>query len=75
MDKTLIDWVKGSGESKVIPIGFVVMLVIFGFWWFAESKSEQSRREAARAILDSDKSMPYKERPEKEKKLLESFRE
>ena len=75
MDKILIDWVKGSGESKVIPIGFVLMLVIFGFWWFALSKTEESDRASARAILDSDISMPYKERPEKEKKLLESFRE
>ena len=74
MDRTLIDWVKGCGESKVIPIGFVVMLVIFGFWWFAESKTEQSHRASARAIVDSDKSMSNKERPEKENKLLESFR-
>jgi len=74
MNRTLIDWVKACGESKVIPIGFVVMLVIFGFWWFAESKIEQSHRASARAIVNSDLSMSDKEKTEKEKKLLESFR-
>jgi len=74
MDRTLIDWFKGCGESKVIPIGLVLMLVIFGFWWFALSKTEESDRASARAIVESDKSMSDKERSEKEKKLLEMFK-
>ena len=47
MDRTLIDWVKGCGEAKVVTIGFVIMLVIFGFWWFAVSTTEQSNRSVA----------------------------
>ncbi len=74
MDRTLIDWFKGCGESKVIPIGFVFMLVIVGFWWFAESKIDQSHRASARAIVGSDLSLSNKEQSEMEKKLLESFR-
>ena len=53
MDRTLIDWVKGCGESKVVTIGFVIMLVIFGFWWFAVSTTEQSNRSTVRTMWEN----------------------
>ena len=52
MDRTLIDWVKGCGEAKVVTIGFVIMLVIFGFWWFAVSTTEQSNRSTFRTMWE-----------------------
>lgn len=53
MDRTLIDWVKGCGESKVVTIGVVIMLVIFGFWWFAVSTTEQSNRSTVRTMWEN----------------------
>ena len=52
MDRTLIDWVKGCGEAKVVTIGFVIMLVIFGFWWFTVSTTEQSNRSTFRTMWE-----------------------